>query len=830
MGLGLGLTLLIILLDGLGGLEPLERYLYDFRARHFQVFTPPPTDQIVHLDIDDPSLKEIGAFPWPRTRMAEMLDEINLAGAKVVGMDIIFAEPQEVRYIKQKEGTFDEIRDDDNLADAIKRGGNVLIPVSAELNDRNEKLKPTSRPSRLDEFSIAIPNDSPPLLRANSELPMIAVLNDAIRYSGVVQFTPEPDGFVRSVPLFIDYHGRLMPHMSLALACAQMGVSIQDVSLGRDRVIIPIKGSPPIVIPVRTIASKTFGPVGAFMNIPWFGAAGRESWQTLYDFPAHATMKQHYPLNFVWQIRQNAAKLAKISSDVDDAVRAAAQVVPSSPQLSNFLAKPDAQSRNAVLEPTLRELESIDAPSLEKTPAAELSPDDIMLLGSYRAIRDTVNLQRLIARERADLKQALSGKAVLIGWTATGKTDAYPTSIDPNMPGAAIQGVVFNAIMTRNFWATMPWWTAALATFIVGMSTTFFVARFPIGPAFFCTAAIVGGYVVINGLLLFDWGGKIVSLGAPIVAATAICFGVTVAKFIYEQTERLRITRRFSNYADPNLVRFVVQHPDVPLDGQMREMTVVFTDLEGFTTVSERLGPDVVPILNEYMSRMLPIIRGNRGHWNKFLGDGIMFFFNALDPNLDHALDAVVTVLQMQRATEQFNEALQARGLPRVAMRAGISSGNMIVGDAGSIDPKQSDFTVLGDEVNLGARLESANKALGTRTLLNGRAAELAGKSVLLRPAGTIVVAGKTHGVNAFEAICMREAANEKQLAMVELSRQIVEHFRTMAFDPCIQAARELESVCGVSKFTQLYIDLSRRYLIQPPPADFDGRIVLTEK
>jgi adenylate cyclase len=541
-------------------------------------------------------------------------------------------------------------------------------------------------------------------------------------------------------------------------------------------------------------------------------------------------MKQHYPLNMVWQIRENAAKLSKISSDVDDAIRAAARAIPSTPQLSAFLDKPDAQGRSAVLEPVLTKLELIDAPSLEKMPAAELTPDDRLLLGSYLAIRDTVQLQRLIQRERAELKQAVNGKAVLIGWTATGKTDAYPTSIDPNMPGAVIQGVVFNAIVTRTFWATAPWWTAALAAFVVGMSTTFFVARFPIGPAFFCTAAIVGGYVVINGLILFDWGGKIVSMGAPIVAATAICFGVTVAKFIYEQTERLRITRRFSNYADPNLVRFVVQHPDVPLDGQLKEMTVVFTDLEGFTSVSERLGPDVVPILNEYMSRMLPIIRGNRGHWNKFLGDGIMFFFNALDPNLQHALDAVVTVLQMQRATEAFNTSLQARGLPRVAMRAGISSGNMIVGDAGSVDPKQSDFTVLGDEVNLGARLESANKALGTRTLLNGRAAELVGKAVLLRPAGTIVVAGKTHGVQAFEAICTRDAATEKQLTLVELSRQVVEHFRSAAFDPCIQAARELERVCGAGKFSQLYIDLSRRYLVQPPPPDFDGRIVLTEK
>jgi class 3 adenylate cyclase len=696
----------------------------------------------------------------------------------------------------------------------------VLIPVSAELDTLAEKAEPTSRPSRLDDFTAPLPQNPPPLLVTDTELPTIRVLNDAIRYSAVVQFMPESDGFVRSVPLFVNYHGRLMPHMALAMTCAYLGVAIQDVKLTRDAVTIPLKEGSRIVIPVRTINSKTYGQVGAFMNMPWFGSAGREGWKTMYDFPAHREFKQHYSLNFVWQIRQNAAKLATAAGELDDAIRAASQVIPPSPALSAFLAKPDPQTRSAAVQRTLQELESIDAASLEKVPASELKPDESMLLASYRAVRDTANLQRLLDQQRADLKKAIEGKAVLIGWTATGKTDAYPTSLDPSVPGVAMQGVVFNAIVTRNFWATAPWWTAALATLLVGLSTTFFVARFPIGPALFCTAAIVGGYVLLNGVLIFDYTGKIVSLAAPIVAATSICFGVTVDKFIYEQTERLRITRRFSNYADPNLVRFVVQHPDVPLDGQMKEMTVVFTDLEGFTNVSERLGPDVVPILNEYMSRMLPIIRGNRGHWNKFLGDGIMFFFNALDPNHQHALDAVRTVLQMQKATEDFNAAMQA----------GISSGNMIVGDAGSIDPRQSDFTVLGDEVNLGARLESANKALGTRTLLNGRAAELAGDSVLLRPAGTIVVAGKTHGVKVFEALCIREAATQRHFTLVEHSRRVVEHFRAAAFDPCIQAAHELERVCGESKFTQLYIDLSRRYLVQPPPDDFDGRIVLTEK
>ena len=138
--LGMVLTLLVIVLDGAGGLDWMERLLYDYRARDCQFFMPPPTDRIVHIDIDDPSLDEIGAFPWPRTKLAEMVDEISLAGAKHIAMDILFAEPQQKRWEPQTadtNGPFKAINDDANFAAAIKRAGNVMLPVSLDLDSSN---------------------------------------------------------------------------------------------------------------------------------------------------------------------------------------------------------------------------------------------------------------------------------------------------------------------------------------------------------------------------------------------------------------------------------------------------------------------------------------------------------------------------------------------------------------------------------------------------------------------------------------------------------------------------------------------------------------------
>jgi adenylate cyclase len=427
------------------------------------------------------------------------------------------------------------------------------------------------------------------------------------------------------------------------------------------------------------------------------------------------------------------------------------------------------------------------------------------------------------------MHQQLADRYVLLGWTATGLTDNYSTSIEPQCPGVMMHGAMFNAIINRDFWTHSSWWVGAMLTLILGALTTLSVAYLSVYRALLATALIVAGYVLLNGLVLFDYGNHIVAAAPPIGAAVMIWFGVTVGKIIYEQRERSRITKRFSDYTDPAIVDLVVDNPELAhFEGQVREISVVFTDLAGFTSLSEKLRERTVPLLNKYMSLMLPIIRESGGYWNKFLGDGIMFFYNAPEGDPEHAAKAIRAVLQMREAMIPFNADLQSQGLPPLAMRAGIATGMMIVGDAGSTEGKERahDYTVLGDEVNLGARLESANKILGSNILINARTAELASDQVLLRPMGTVQVMGKTEGVPVFEALCLHSEATDRHKTLVELSTQIVEHFRAARFDACIEAATRL----GPGKFAELYTELARKYLNEPPAGPFDGQIVLSAK
>jgi adenylate cyclase len=321
----------------------------------------------------------------------------------------------------------------------------------------------------------------------------------------------------------------------------------------------------------------------------------------------------------------------------------------------------------------------------------------------------------------------------------------------------------------------------------------------------------------------------IVGLAGPTLAIGLVWSGCTVMRFMNETSERTRVTGRFRSYVDPTLVNYVIAHrEEARLRPEVCELTVCFSDLAGFTALSEKLGRASVPLVSRYMRAMVPIIRAHRGYVNKFLGDGIMFFYGAPKKNPEHAADAVVTALEMQAAMGPFNNRLAKRGLPPLSMRIGICTGMMMVGDAGP--PDASDYTVLGDNVNLGSRLEGVNKAFGSHVLMSARTAELLGERFLIRPIGKVCVVGKSEGIMTYEPLALREAASEAQQQLAKLTAQVVEAFMAGRFDVCLQIQLELEKVFGPSKFISKYRELCERYLKEPPGKDFDGQINLFEK
>jgi len=974
--LGIVLTLIVLVADWKGKdgwLARVENNLYDLRARKFQYYTPLPTDQIIHVSIDDPSLQYIGQWPWRRSMLAELTDEMHKAGAKAIGFDVLFSEEQESYFepvgaaaeeltfaqtrLSSLEGKFVRVNEDTQFARALADFGNAILPAAlttkavpsqlhqdvvqvlmdgplmtteevhaklaakgaipessetvfssvvtsakkeviyaklVRLLDTRTTEAEVQTLKLLDAYSMLfpgqelvakkllppglfeqqfrrassfrllrrlarpIPPNLPPLLPVSPDLPPIPELAFAATATAFVDHLSDADGVARSIELWRNCDGWLYPQLGMRLACAWLGVKIEDIEIYADHIVIPKPDGTRLTVPVFSQATTLARyDCGMFMPIPWFGPSQRsDDWTRMYDRPGAVSARQFLPMVKVWEILDARDKVRHNSRELDEAIGTILEL--SNPgKLERYeelklRQKPDdvttriewldgiveAKEHEAATFGLYELSEEEVEEQLKGAPAGERKKIDAAL-AAYRNIgklrRETLDMLKQVDVRRAWLKNEMNGKAVLVGFTATGRVDVVPTSLMPSCPGPVVHGVVFNAIVTEDVWTrASPWITRGL-TLLVGIIATATVAYFQPVPALLTSLAMAVGYVFFNGLLLFDYHNTIVGVAGPLVAIALVWSGCTLMRFVVERAERRHIENRFRSYVDPALVNFVIENPDkIHLEGESREMTVVFTDLAGFTTISEKLKERVVPILNEYMQRMVNIIRNptmpskRQGYRNKFLGDGIMFFFGAPYPNAKHAVDAVATVLKMQLAMFDFNKWLEAQDLPAVKMRAGISTGKMVVGDAGS--PDASDYTVLGDDVNFGARLESANKATGTLVMVSQRTREMCGDLYLFRPIARLQVVGKSQSVQVFEPICYHEEATEDHHKLVAMTNAMIDTFVQSKFVDCIERIRELDEAFGTSKLAQLYRRNCENYLAEPPGADFIGTIVLSEK
>jgi adenylate cyclase len=441
-----------------------------------------------------------------------------------------------------------------------------------------------------------------------------------------------------------------------------------------------------------------------------------------------------------------------------------------------------------------------------------------------------VETQSKLRARLDEVRKTVGGKAVLVGWAATGSVDFYPTSVHARCPGSVIHGAVFNAIMTRQFWRRPPGWVTPLTTFVVGLVATMLVAGLSPLRAMVAVLFLIVLFGGINDALLFDYGNLLLNAAGPLAAAGLVWSGVTLAGFMNEVAERGRITKRFRAYVDPTLVNYVLDNPErATFAGQEREMTVVFTDLQGFTSLSEVLRSGIVKLIAEYMELMVPVIRSHNGFVNKFLGDGIMFFFGAPQENPNHAADALEAVLDMQQLLERFNERLRDQELPTLSMRAGVSTGTMFVGDAGP--SFASEFTVLGDRVNLASRLESANKVTGTRNLVTARTLQRAGDRFLARPVAKLRVVGRKEPAVVYEVLCRNSEGGERERRLIELSKRVFDAYQSDDLAACRVAVEDISRAPGlpaIDKFVRLYLDACAQP--RDPHESWDGHITLGAK
>ncbi len=685
----------------------LELKLLDLR---FQMRGPLPLENspIVIIAIDDQSdLSTPHRWPWPRSYFAHVIENLERAGAAVIGIDVIFDQPD--RY---------NPANDDSLAHVLARYDNVVL--AGKIQQRRGRISTVEVQPPFEKFS------------------------SVNRNWGLVTLEADIDGFYRRYPLKIQAHDT-----------AFFSFGIQLIRLYQQK----RKGKEPFV------------------------------------------------------------------SEEDDVFRVGDYLIPRydhSNMLVNFYGPPFSFTYfsfdNVLDDQEVDLVEDYDIDAFDDPGDSTLGiPPGLLYSG---ALRD---------------------KIVLIGSTMPELHDNFPTpylkqttqegnEAKVEMPGVEIHANALQTILDRNFLQRLGFFWALVINLLLALLVLIAVRRFATLLNLLFVIALIAGYVWLS-FFLFGHSQLVVSMVPSVLVVVFTFVSQITYNYILAQQEKKMLRGVFSHYVPEKVIQEIIAHPEkLALGGEERVVTVLFSDVAGFTTLSEQMTPkELVALLNEYLTAMTEIILKHNGIIDKFEGDAIMAEFGVPVAHDLHQKEACLAALEMQHELRRLRYKWKKEKKPQLHMRVGINTGEMIVGNMGS--NTVFDYTVIGDHVNLGARLEGANKLYNTQIMVSSFTYEAVKDDFIFRPLDLIRVKGKKKPVQVYELIGTLDTKFTDQfLDMLDRFNQGLVSYRMQQWD----LARELFTEClklvpedGPSK---LYIERCKFFAKNPPPANWDGVWELKEK
>lgn len=603
----------------------------------------------VIVDLDEKSLREQGQWPWPRYRLALLLEKLSQAGAAVVALDILISEPDRtsptaiMRSLREELGVDvdfaglpEHFKDNDALLAKVVAANPVVLGGFVRFDNAPDQTTTIPGVRIIERID---PNGVPAaqwLMEGTGMTPLVPALEQA----GPVAFfnmLPDQDGLIRRVPLVVRVGNTY--YANLSLQALMRGMNVKTLRLNS-------------------------GPAG------------------LYSV--------------------NVGKLS----------------IPITP--AGFMLVPFAGP-----EHTFPYISASDVFKKDFDP------------------------------------ERVRGRIVFVGTSAVGLQDIRSTPLDRYMPGVEVHASVVNAALTNQHITLLPFEGAVQAAIIVlggGMGLIFFGLLPPI-VAMLGNVTLAGVLFIFSGWWFTTQGVFLTPLWGMLALLTQGT-GLTVQRLWSTEGEKRRLRNVFSRYVSPEVVRRIVERGETVLRGEQRELTIMFTDLRGFTSLSEGLTPEqVVTLLNRYFTPMTGLIRASEGTLDKFIGDAIMAFWNAPLDVTNHAERAVATGLTMLQTLRKLNEELWDELLVSLRMGVGIHTGMASVGNMGS--EELTSYTAIGDTVNLASRLEGLCSRFGLSLIISEETASQcnqAGSLIVTVPLARLRVKGRVAPVEVYTALKSEDA------------------------------------------------------------------------
>jgi len=925
--LGLAGTLVAVALHWAGLDRRAELYALDMRFQHASSARPP--ENILHVDIDDRSLTEVGRWPWPRQTLAEIVAVLNECGARAIALDIIMPEQQAVRYVSEAHtirGADETLISDDPpipvwddlvLMQTIRDCGNVMLPMHVEFAaDRASHAPPGPLAARVGELLDATPQASfrevlAELRLADSDMttaeediadeaylrrraigaiarfalsadhvaggwiddasltaPLVPFAQ-ASRGSGFVTFIPDSDKAMRRIPLLARSDGRIYPQFAFAVAVDELarahGGSC-DIRTGADAVTLHCSDGT-----MRSIPLDADGR----MLIHW----AKDTWPPQPDADGRLRVSAAAIARLsqerrrlqrldaqakIWQVRLIASAVAMPNDHLDDLywkklpelgkardeafgrrfaaqrrVLDAAMYGPSSEDAQGKLdecLQAESLCRQAFLSAVkqfvagIRTGDNLDVflgkPDADATKEATTkfnarkAEATEILAKLDRLPRQMQEIRAEIAERRAELVAIVKDKICIVGSTSTGAADFVPCPLGARTPGVVVHSNIVDTVLTGRFIGEAHWSVNVLVILALGAAASAIAAWRPVVQAAGGVVVLGGVYVALNAWVVFGLWSVWLVAAAPLVAVLASFLVVTAYRQLTEERGKRQIKAMLVQTLSPEVVEEVLKDPSLlNPGGQKSALTCLFSDLAGFTPLSEVLGPqETVRLLNRYFDGATDAIATRHGGWvNKFLGDGVFAIFGVPVRPERHAARAVEAALDCQDAVDQLNAELsRERGIVvELSVRIGITTGEAMVGNCGST--AKADLTAIGNCVNQASRLEAANKSFGTRIIVAQETWAACDREALLaRPLGRVFIVGVSEAVRVWHVLGRVEAIGEDlKPALADFARAM-DLFIGEDFAGALALLEKVAPALGNDAATLYYADLARQCAARP--------------
>jgi adenylate cyclase len=700
---------------------------------------------VVVAAIDEKSVRMpgLGMWPWPRDKIAMLIQQLNRCGAKAIGFDVVFSEPDASRtapvvgsivekyaqaaakdeaFSKELEEIYGRVQGDKILAAAIEESENVVLgyffftnPEEVEKLSDEDKVEIKERKDSIGFGTISYLAKSkettveewfPLALGVRANLP---VLTDAAEYYGFFNQRPDADRIYRRVPMVYAFEGNVFPSLSLQVLSVYYGQ--------------------PVELLVNTITKNE--------HIPGFVG--------LFVGPLGMPTEEHI----------------EIPVEVGGMFR-------------------------------------------------------VNYYGGGRTFKH-VSAGDIIHGEKqacADVKD----KVVLVGATTWGIYDLRPTPFEHSFPGVEIHASVIENVITGNFTSRpiilKPF--EALFMLLVGVFLSWLLNRIRLTLGMLVVIGLFLGVLVADLAFLFS-NGLQAHIVWPLLQMIVLFLGVAVYRYATEERQKREIRHAFQFYLSGTVIDTMLHDTTkLKLGGERRELTVLFSDIRGFTTISEQLAPEAVTeLLNEYLTPMTDLVFKYNGTLDKYMGDAIMAFYGAPVAFEDHPRAACRTALEMMEKLKELRAGWRERGVPELDIGIGLNTGPMSVGNMGSAD--RFDYTVLGDHVNLGSRLEGLNKQYGTHVIISEFTQDRLGDHFTCRELDAVQVKGKQEPVRIFELLHWGPPVEGD--AWIKDFHEALGDYKKREWDKAVAGFEKLAD----DQVSKMYIKRCVEMKTNPPGPEWDG-------